>query len=1097
MASYKVDGTDDGIGQAAESSAAGSTAVGSNETVVFDKDPTDTFVQIGSIKTPKKSHSSLTSWASVKADLPNHHHPDSFATLVKEEIKHSKVNFSHIVRTVDGVDYIEHLHNLPTDIFSLAEVVDTHYGNKPEGKKIQCLALLCWCLTTASLGIFLTTTTIANGSENSNLITTLKQQLPADVSATFRLGQILALTLTFFFTSEELYNSLIECGSDDSMKDRVWNFMRFTNGYLTFIVCLLVIVSQDDLVDMFKDFTAITFLVELDVIMYNCIIFGMFGEKVQYAAKMTPLEMTHKKFWAGSSAYVRIFCTIVITSPFIISFLAVWSLQNGDQLLCNTVDVKISPSAFNSYNIGGLYKYNGLRDRKTGYPMYIQQSNHHNMSSENAQHALLFFEKRWYFFDRSVIHDGVAFDCLEEREDEFDENTVKSVCQLGSYNARSEKTEVFDPSSVELWRLETGAGWTIGLIETECADCQREDENSETTCNKRANAGCSSGDVQFCQCDSKYRGKYCTFNKPAAYLEIHGLVSVTGSIAGPRFSLLGGTDKRIGTPEPIWFDAKEDFMSNHPDIITYTIEILYYNRYRNKWIVDRYLKIDDYQDGTYKVNCQQFFDTYNYEEEDQSRKDEKFGFYCNTRPLGDGTYAKAPYKHYWLEDEIVHYVHRIRDLNLRTTQIEFQTKRTNVFVFSQMNRAGVYALNGMWQRLNGIQFEPVKTSMNAFQGRLRMGKRRAMCSEGYTGMKCDLPPIEVKVKTTFAFEPLKNNDTTMCYQIEEGVLTQGARLWRNARLPSCRTFNKFSFRFGQSSGFNRFLYSVTKYKVALKYLKDPNQEVSLSVHGDQIEYHLHQSKCEDANAEELWSVDRAEEGFTQNLSVELDSSGSDMSKSHKCAGPMRTLMDVQVDKGVWVWTEENSDGFWPAWVQIDFEFKVRKKRSAACVQRTIQNITGKGYRAYKSLVTCEGDLGEIPADNYLVCHDNAIPNNVSYDYWSNDGSGSGRWKIKDPSTGAPSTTDATFTKPLGWKCAPKTFYRPPRSEFDYPYYALPVLHEGETETEMGWSPETNCDKSDLEEFGFCDFPTKEVEYDWYETWGNYDWHPTQAHGNKF
>ena len=213
MASYKVDGTDDGIGQAAESSAAGSTAVGSNETVVFDKDPTDTFVQIGSIKTPKKSHSSLTSWASVKADLPNHHHPDSFATLVKEEIKQSKVNFSHIVRTVDGVDYIEHLHNLPTDIFSLAEVVDTHYGNKPEGKKIQCLALLCWCLTTASLGIFLTTTTIANGSENCNLITTLKQQLPADVSATFRLGQILALTLTFFFTSEELYNSLISAAA--------------------------------------------------------------------------------------------------------------------------------------------------------------------------------------------------------------------------------------------------------------------------------------------------------------------------------------------------------------------------------------------------------------------------------------------------------------------------------------------------------------------------------------------------------------------------------------------------------------------------------------------------------------------------------------------------------------------------------------------------------------------------------------------------------------------------------------------------------------------------------------------------------------------
>ena len=339
--------------------------------------------------------------------------------------------------TINQKDFMKHAHKLPNDIFSLAEMMDEKYYDRMEGKVISVLGITVFIVECLALILF--TNEIFNDSLPVNDPTmSWWEQIPAAVSVDFRVAQIVAAVYTTFLTAEEIYNSIIECGSDDSWGDRFWNFCRFTNGMLTILACGVTIITQDEIVEMIKDFTAVTFLCQLDSVVYECINFGWFGLGVQHVAIVTKLEKPHRKRWAGENPYIRVGTSLLTLSPFIVWYFIVMTSQESGTWLCGTIEVTVDLKVQTSMSLGGIYKYTKARDPGTSYPIYVQQStvlfdNSDSSTYQNTKYKLLWNNNRWGFYSDSYVDN-----CFIKSGHDV------SLCDVHKPIAWSAKTKRFD-----------------------------------------------------------------------------------------------------------------------------------------------------------------------------------------------------------------------------------------------------------------------------------------------------------------------------------------------------------------------------------------------------------------------------------------------------------------------------------------------------------------------------------------------------------------------------------------------------------------------------------------------------------------------------
>ncbi len=100
------------------------------------------------------------------------------------------------------------------------------------------------------------------------------------------IGQYTALVISFL-VEDAIWESLLQCfiGFDDKLRNQgisfIWwlisNLMRFFEGMVSICVIFVLIVTSNDIVSLFKDFTAMTFISSLDNIFFSC--FGRCSRK--------------------------------------------------------------------------------------------------------------------------------------------------------------------------------------------------------------------------------------------------------------------------------------------------------------------------------------------------------------------------------------------------------------------------------------------------------------------------------------------------------------------------------------------------------------------------------------------------------------------------------------------------------------------------------------------------------------------------------------------------------------------------------------------------------------------------------------------------
>ncbi len=318
---------------------------------------------------------------------------------------------------------------------------------------------------------------------------------------------------------------------------KFWNILRLMNGVYVCYICTLTIIAVDNALDLFKDLTAVVFIVEFDTLALHMTKFGLFGHNAQELSKTKLVRVRAEKPFL-QKGYYRFGLLVLITLPFHIIFLRTWHLQRSFEMGCKILHVKAQGSDLEK--ISGMYHLINQEDWKSDYPEYKLKTHRKNPLGD---------------FCICFNNTGSMW--------------VLKICSLKNYKiniyAESKmETVKYDPASPDIeWRLKCGdEGFCIdGTVEISCRGaCERDEDCGNGKCEEFE--GQYSWNYKTCNCKGKNYGINCENPLPSTAIDITGLIDMYGMRHGPRYSLLpasinAGKQNGIQT-SPIYYDLKSD-----------------------------------------------------------------------------------------------------------------------------------------------------------------------------------------------------------------------------------------------------------------------------------------------------------------------------------------------------------------------------------------------------------------------------------------------------------------------------------------------------------------------------------------------------------
>ena len=216
-------------------------------------------------------------------------------------------------------------------------------------------------------------------------------------------GQAIAILLTFL-VNDGLWESSIQLlnGYNSDLRDAgikyIWwlvsNILRFTEGLAATFVIFILIVISDDIVTLFKDFTAMTFISSLDDVVFVLAGMSVLGKTLKEATEagddivVTRIDLVHTdarvnlkeiKYYIRTPLFV-IFC--LMSGIYTIWLLLGVIPQHQGDYLCQSIYIQLGDTANPKLPyFSGLYDIRKPTSLFSGHPSYNEVRKRNNSTS--------------------------------------------------------------------------------------------------------------------------------------------------------------------------------------------------------------------------------------------------------------------------------------------------------------------------------------------------------------------------------------------------------------------------------------------------------------------------------------------------------------------------------------------------------------------------------------------------------------------------------------------------------------------------------------------------------------------------------------------
>jgi len=369
-------------------------------------------------------------------------------------------------------------------------------------------------------------------------------KIPLRVSATVNLCQGGALIVTWLDNAEDLTkvaNVVMGPGTvRERMKHIMSNVLRLIVVSMTLTVSLLVIVQSSDVVLLFLNFIAVSFVGKIDINIYELVERGVFGEDLsdelrRIKKKIKKDDREAKKNIKGRAPWRKgIFLIMVFLGLLGFWCVAKWTqYSNAMQgMICQNFDLNIEhKSDFRFFdkvlpnrNFSVLDKID-YTDWKSDYQSkkildYREFNGLYTSLDDNNEIRTMTRNRPTYYHEGRSSHDTLAPDakisyCRSSRRwvftipgitKEFDSD--EDGC---NWLMRSKWTRAFSLDEVSMVGWDIWSGPYTGLIETiddsnflSCAQCE-----DETDCNYHGTCKHDYGFKKKCECKKPWSGVKC------------------------------------------------------------------------------------------------------------------------------------------------------------------------------------------------------------------------------------------------------------------------------------------------------------------------------------------------------------------------------------------------------------------------------------------------------------------------------------------------------------------------------------------------------------------------------------------------------------
>lgn len=418
-------------------------------------------------------------------------------------------------------------HSLVEDIITYACLETGDVRRSAEHTTLTALALLAISVTAVALTLAVASIQIVPFQDN----------LPTNVSASVRACQFLALFYSVFVLQDEIYGSArdlpvlfllakgaIDAETEDrgnrrSPLDRCYSLalpllltlLRYMLGLLAMVVSVIIICKSSEVIGLFEDFAAFTFIVELDTLILAMVRSRMFGGKLADLVEDRDVEIdvpVREKSTLSTIAFIQTFFCLISIVPVVPFALLMYMQHEG--MACPVVEVKFGAVEHMSYATG---KYREFM-MENGYQTYRQ---------ENAEPPVyLHYQagRSTWCFATAAEYEEHAPKCLVTSEKTKNYNVVAAAAEV-------------------VWYVRTDGGIVDAGVDITCQVCSGQSQaEKRASCSNRGQCMTSSGlDWQsaYCECSPDYYGDRCQYPQPCDRFRLENGVTSEGIVHGSDF----------------------------------------------------------------------------------------------------------------------------------------------------------------------------------------------------------------------------------------------------------------------------------------------------------------------------------------------------------------------------------------------------------------------------------------------------------------------------------------------------------------------------------------------------------------------------------
>lgn len=415
---------------------------------------------------------------------------------------------------VKGQTQTDIVREVTEDVYSLAAKTDEHWVES------SILALACFVLS-CLIFVF----TLLNMIKGVAL-TRDNWNFPTNVSNVVRFGQCVSLLFAVGLLQEDILQSAIDILWHLQSKENqyrgswgmalFWPTLRLTVGLLAMATATTVIIQADQLIDMFANFAALTFLCSFNLILFYTAKLGLVGGGLQKASLRTNFKIRGQQL-----RWYQQLLPFLFFVPFILLFVAVWHIQVTDP---GALRISLSKLQAPAGELVGSYE---RQEYQIGSrPVYKHVMLENPEEADNHTAKLGAPEKKFEFIfycteqSRYIVQRTKTSSLVHK--DEFGSYTEHKL-DCNDWIIRSSETAKFTPLSAE-------GGWQVRdkirgdavmsrfLIVS--ADC---DPTDEGRCSQNGKCSKPGADGGHCVCDENHYGVSCALKAPCPQVIFSGL----------------------------------------------------------------------------------------------------------------------------------------------------------------------------------------------------------------------------------------------------------------------------------------------------------------------------------------------------------------------------------------------------------------------------------------------------------------------------------------------------------------------------------------------------------------------------------------------